>query len=342
MVTYNSTNGYFYVDEGNVKAAGTHTISLQISYINVINPIFNNKKYDFTLEMVSNSFAISNKAPQFQPEISKQSFIAGQISQYKLGEIVDDENDSVQMSIKYDACQKFVTFDDVQNIFTINPVLKDKGTYNIVITLKDDNFDSKTNQILFQFDVTFSNFSVSIGEENLTKEEKELKAKTFTSFTSYKILKISNLGIITILFEDQLKVPANYQTKLNRSLDIKLIQSDSNVLNLNYSIKEMTSSQMSIQLDTVQVSNISQTNEWDKVQVSILENYFFVSSDASKIMPLKLTFQKKIPPQLSQCKFDKFKNDLATLNMLNSMSSASTISVQTMMGGVKVYLIYGE
>eukprot|EP00347_Sterkiella_histriomuscorum_P022958 403336492 len=260
MITMNPLNGLFYVNEGDVRAAGTHYISIYISYISVSNPTFDNKLYDFTLEVLSNSFAINNKAPYFSPAISKQSFIAGQASQYKLGEIVDDENDSVQISIKYDACQKFVTFDDVQNIFTINPALKDKGTYNIVITLKDDNFDSKTNQILFQFDVTFSNFSVSIGEENLTKEEKELKSKTFTSFTSYKILKISNLGIITILFEDQLKVPANYQTKLNRSLDIQLIQQDYKILPLNYSIEEMTSNYMTIRLETAQISNISQTN----------------------------------------------------------------------------------
>eukprot|EP00347_Sterkiella_histriomuscorum_P002133 403369342 len=197
MITMNPLNGLFYVNEGDVRAAGTHYITIYISYISVSNPIFDNKQYDFTLEVFSNSFAISNKAPYFSPAI------------------IDDENDSVQMSIKYDACQKFVTFDDVQNIFTINPVLKDKGTYNIVITLKDNNFDSKTNQILFQFDVTFNNFSVPI-------------------------------GIITILFEDQLKVPTNYQTKLNRSLDIKLIQQNDKVLALNYSIEEMTSNQMSI------------------------------------------------------------------------------------------------
>eukprot|EP00347_Sterkiella_histriomuscorum_P004434 403360473 len=339
LITIEQETGYIQVEEFRNQAKGNYSIQLNLSYKNFNHPIYTNKIFEYILIVTESFVAIINNAPYFTTPLKSFIYETEKKYQYELPNTIDDEKDTITLTISFDKSQKFVQFDKIKKTFKIQPTTNDFGDFTIYITLTDNNkYDQKYSKYALKFSVikaidsvikNSTNSQENLNQEqtvetNATNENNEtvtvvqssfispygikidnseektiVRNKKFTEYITARIYKVSNTGHIQIQFDDVLKVPNQFKEKFQHAIDITLKQENYDQ-KLNFTIKDISSTEIFLQLDLSKIGNISISNEWDILSIIFKQNMYFINSDQSKILLPQLMIEKKIPPQLSQ------------------------------------------
>eukprot|EP00347_Sterkiella_histriomuscorum_P004309 403360938 len=135
FVTIDANKQVFTISPTLNSQAGTHSVTITLSDYSL------NKTYTLSITVNPNT-----GAPYFQQNITDldiQDFYVGDLSYYQLPDIIDDDSNTCQLDIT-NALPTFITFNSVDNKFTINPTMSGYiGNYTITLKLSDYNYSNE-------------------------------------------------------------------------------------------------------------------------------------------------------------------------------------------------------
>ncbi|CDW83619.1 UNKNOWN [Stylonychia lemnae] len=293
--------------------------------------------YDLEVEIYGDAkvYISNNTAPYFLSPIPSYELQVGQRREIDMPEIKDDQGDNCQLTYQSKMDGLFLKIDKKKMI--INAIYIVVGIQEVIVKLLDDNPFPLSAK--FKFTITISQNttnqyeSVIVQNTDIYQEYKQSLKIQRIGVIKAKITQITNTGLVTIIFDQNLYELLKFTQKIQESINISLDYSDSsseqsqNFIVLSYSNRVMT-----IQMLFQSIQNISkyrvnilikcQIQEWDTLIVKF--NYYFIFYDTSQKLMINKGYQIKgyIPPQISSGLKDFY----------DSIGSASSITVSSFMG----------
>eukprot|EP00347_Sterkiella_histriomuscorum_P005712 403355556 len=177
-------------------------------------------------DVITSSSQRVNLAPLFETSLKNQTINVGASVIYNLPKTIDQNGNNIEIEYHIGVTQIFTdTIDNKgKGMMTFNPKKEHVGEYAVEIWLKDDH---PTNPLItkYKFGIIVNGAgNDSIGFENITDEERFASQTEFIGYIRAKIKRIDYKGEMLILFDTNIKCPPNYIERLNKSLEVNLVQ----------------------------------------------------------------------------------------------------------------------
>ncbi|CDW82428.1 UNKNOWN [Stylonychia lemnae] len=281
-----------------------------------------------------------NSAPFFQSQIQQDiQMYVNENYQYRLPSYFDPEGDNITITYLILFKQSIPEFIDIQSkSIKLNPDLNDYGTYNLVITLKDNN-TIQPMESKYMIKIIVKPLEKKRNEEeyfeslNETNQQGNGQIKeNYNVDKDFKIIvdKINQRQELKIKFSQPLLVELSEQ-QIREFLMLQVLGADGKSKLRGWDIISSNQNGISLELKFTNNHDISSGEEADIIQLSINNAKHAISSKSQLYMDKSLIISTQVPTQFDNdgklLQLIKFLDELRISEYSDSLISTLLTSV---------------
>ncbi|CDW81643.1 UNKNOWN [Stylonychia lemnae] len=205
--------------------------------------------------------------------------------------------------------------------------LEDEGDYIVKIVVQEKENVKQQNSYSFNLKV-LAVFQVNLNSSSYFENGQNLSVKqplqsNLSGQVKARIQKITQAGIVHIVFDKSMKIPITYELVLNETFKIEVIN-ERYAYKVNYTIREYKDNQLMLQMKFSQSMRKSiSIHDTDNLRLTFVKNEFYLSSNERFIVTRNYQLIGYIPPQIdpvlipsNTLSFFAFMNDISSLNLI--------------------------